>query len=50
MHDISLQEPTDPSSHGLNAIDLISEHTEVENCLARLTKVLQKHSSQVPFQ
>lgn len=50
MHDISLCESTNPSSQGLNAIDLILEHAEVENCPARVTEVLQKHASQVPFQ
>lgn len=38
-------EPPDPSRQGLNAIDLISEHTGVENYPARVTKVLQKHAS-----
>lgn len=50
MHDISLRESSDPSSQGLNAIDPILEHTEVESCPGRVTKVLQKHASQVPFQ
>lgn len=34
MHDISLQESSNPSGHGLNAIDLILAQTEVENCQA----------------
>lgn len=34
MHDISLQESSNPSGQGLNAIDLILAQTEVENCQA----------------
>lgn len=49
MHDISLQDSANPSSHALNATDLFSEHTVEGNCQARLSKVLQKYSSQVPF-
>lgn len=35
------ESPPIPAVVGLNAIDLISEHTEVENCPARVTEVLQ---------
>lgn len=49
MHDISLQESSNPSGHGLNAIDLILAQTEVENCQAWLIAVTQSQSSQVPF-
>lgn len=49
MHDISLQESSNPSGHGLNTIDLIPEQTEVENCQARLIAVQHSHSSQVAF-
>lgn len=40
MHDIPLRESSSPSRRGLNAIDPILEHTEVENCPAILTEVL----------
>lgn len=49
MHDISLQESSNPSGHGLNTIDLIPEQTEVENCQATLIAVQHSHSSQVAF-
>lgn len=45
MHDIPLRESSSTSSQGLNAIDPILEHTEVENCPAILTEVLQKRTS-----
>lgn len=34
MHDISLHKPSNPSSHGVNVIDLICEHTEVQKLLS----------------
>ena len=48
MHDILLRESANPSCQALRAIDLISEHTEVENWLAGVTKVRQKLSSHSP--
>lgn len=34
MHDISLHKPSNPRSHGVNVIDLICEHTEVQKLLS----------------
>lgn len=34
MHNISLHKPSNPSSHGVNVIDLICEHTEVQKLLS----------------